>query len=328
MTTRTFFQSISNFLFSRANREFLIFLFFFAIAGVFWLLTTLNETTEQEVKITVRYVNVPKNAVITSPEVDTLRVTVADKGINLLSFLYGGQRHQVSVDFQRYAHSAGSGSVGQSDLLRLVAKELPASSKVNSIKPEKFGFYYHYGERKQVPVRMRGQVVPEKLYFISDTIVEPDSVTIYASRQKLDSISVVYTEQLNFTDWHDTLIVKPYLQKLTGVKVIPEQVCFTFITDVLTEESIEGIPVVGINMPEGKVLRTFPAKVKVRFVTGMKRYQQLSPADFLVVADYNEFSKSQSPKCNIYLRRSPSNISRAKLEVQQVDYLIEERPTP
>lgn len=328
MTTRTFFQSISNFLFSRANREFLIFLFFFAIAGVFWLLTTLNETTEQEVKITVRYVNVPKNAVITSPEVDTLRVTVADKGINLLSFLYGGQRHQVSVDFQRYAHSAGSGSVGQSDLLRLVAKELPASSKVNSIKPEKFVFYYNYGERKQVPVRMRGQVVPEKLYFISDTIVEPDSVTIYASRQKLDSISVVYTEQLNFTDWHDTLIVKPYLQKLTGVKVIPEQVCFTFITDVLTEESIEGIPVVGINMPEGKVLRTFPAKVRVRFVTGMKRYQQLSPADFLVVADYNEFSKSQSPKCNIYLRRSPSNISRAKLEVQQVDYLIEERPTP
>ncbi len=328
MNTRTLFQSISHFLFSRANREFLIFLFFFAIAGIFWLLTTLNETTEQEVKIVVRYVNVPKNAVITSPEVDTLRVTVADKGINLLSFLYSGQRHQVNVDFPRHAHSAGSGSVSTSDMMRLVGKELPASSKIVSIKPEKFVFYYNYGERKQVPVRMRGQVLPEKLYFISDTIVEPDSVTIYASRQKLDSINVVYTEQFNFTDWHDTLIVKPYLQKLTGVKVIPEQVCFTFITDVLTEESIEGIPVVGINMPEGKILRTFPAKVKVRFVTGMKRYQQLSANDFLVVADYDEFSKSQSPKCNISLRRLPSNISRVKLDVQQVDYLIEERPTP
>ena len=205
---------------------------------------------------------------------------------------------------------------------------LPASSKVSSIKPEKLVFYYNNGERKRVPVRLRGQVTPEKLYFISDTIVEPDSVTIYASRQKLDSINAVYTEQLNFTEWHDTLILKPYLQKLTGVKMMPERVCFTFITDVLTEESIGGIPIVGINMPEGKVLRTFPAKVKVRFVTGMKRYQQLSPADFLVVADYEEFSRSQSPKCNIYLRRSPSNISRAKLDVQQVDYLIEERSKP
>ena len=303
-------------MFSRANREFLIFLFFFAIAGIFWLLTTLNETTEVEVKIEVRYVNVPKNAVITSPDVDTIRVSLADKGINLLSYLYGGQRHQVSVDFQRYAHSPGSGSVSQSDLTRLVSKEVPASSKVSSIKPEKLVFYYNYGERKRVPVRLRGQVTPEKLYFISDTIVEPDS------------INAVYTEQLNFTEWHDTLILKPYLQKLTGVKMMPERVCFTFITDVLTEESIGGIPIVGINMPEGKVLRTFPAKVKVRFVTGMKRYQQLSPADFLVVADYEEFSRSQSPKCNIYLRRSPSNISRAKLDVQQVDYLIEERSKP
>ena len=325
MTSRNFFNSVSNFLFSKANREFLIFLFFLAIAGIFWLFTTLNETTEQEVRISVRYVNVPKNAVITSNEVDTVRVTVSDKGTNLLTFFYGSQHHQVAADFTRYAHSGGNGTISTADLLRLVSKELPASSKVTSIKPDKLTFYYNYGERKKVPVRMRGQVIPEKLYFISDTIVKPDSVTIYASRKKLDSINVVYTEQINFTDWHDTLIVSAYAQKQTGVKVIPEQILFTFITDVLTEESIEGIPIKGINMPEGKVLRTFPAKVSVQFVTGMKQYQQLTPSDFLVVADYNEFSKSNSPKCNIYLRRSPVGISRVKLDLQQVDYLIEER---
>ena len=35
------------FLFSWINREFFIFLFFLAVAGVFWLLTTLNENFEQ-----------------------------------------------------------------------------------------------------------------------------------------------------------------------------------------------------------------------------------------------------------------------------------------
>jgi len=265
LNARTVIHSVSNFLFSRANREFLIFLFFFAIAGVFWLLTTLNETTEQEVKITVRYVNVPKNAVITSPEVDTIRVTVADKGINLISFIYGGQRRQVNVNFQHNAHVGGQGSVSSSDLMRLVDKVLPASAKVISIKPEKFTFYYNYGERKRVPVRVRGQVVPEKIYFISDTIVAPDSVTIYASREKLDSIHAVYTQQLNYADWHDTLRLEPYLQRMTGVKMSPDRVRLTFITDVLTEESIDGIPVVGINMPEGKTLRTFPAKVRVKW---------------------------------------------------------------
>jgi hypothetical protein len=40
---RNIFQIISNFLFSRANREFLIFMFFLALSGIFWLLMTLNQ---------------------------------------------------------------------------------------------------------------------------------------------------------------------------------------------------------------------------------------------------------------------------------------------
>ena len=40
---------IRSFLFSRANKEFLLFLFFLAISASFWLLMTLNENYEQEV---------------------------------------------------------------------------------------------------------------------------------------------------------------------------------------------------------------------------------------------------------------------------------------
>ena len=78
-------------------------------------------------------------------------------------------------------------------------------------------------------------------------------------------------------------------------------------------------------MPEGKVLRTFPAKVQITFVTGMKDFQSLTPDDFLVVADYEEFSRSESTKCNIYLKKVPTAIQQAKLSVNQVDYLIEEQ---
>ena len=46
MSGRRLFVIVRNFLFSRANREFLIFLFFLALSGIFWLLTTLNETVE------------------------------------------------------------------------------------------------------------------------------------------------------------------------------------------------------------------------------------------------------------------------------------------
>ena len=60
------------------------------------------------------------------------------------------------------------------------------------------------------------------------------------------------------------------------------------------------------------------------FVTGLKNYQNITPADFLIVADYKEFSADTAAKCYVYLRRQPADIHRVKLSTQQVDYLIEE----
>lgn len=166
--------------------------------------------------------------------------------------------------------------------------------------------------------------MPEHLYFISDVSYSPDSVDVFAAKEKLDSIRVVYTEPLNYANFRDTLTVKGELQKVKGVKMVPDHVRITFFTDVLTEESIDDIPIVGINVPEGKVIRTFPAKVSVRFVTGVSLFRRLRSTDFSVIVDYNEIASHPSDKCPIHLRKSPHGISRASLSVNQVDYLIEE----
>ena len=76
-------------------------------------------------------------------------------------------------------------------------------------------------------------------------------------------------------------------------------------------------------MPPGKVLRTFPARVTVSFVTGVSVYRNLKPEDFTVIADYKELKKNPSEKCQIHLKEVPHGISRARLETTQVDYLIE-----
>ena len=77
-------------------------------------------------------------------------------------------------------------------------------------------------------------------------------------------------------------------------------------------------------MPKGKVLRTFPAKVSVKFVTGVNVYRTLSPSDFIVIADYNEIVDQQAEKCNLYLQEVPQGVTRTELVTKQVDYLIEE----
>ncbi|MBP5410006.1 MAG: YbbR-like domain-containing protein [Prevotella sp.] len=316
-------HQIRRILFSSMSKQILIFLFFLVLSGVFWLFLTLNESYEQEIKVIYKIKGIPKNVVLTSHEIDTIRVTIRDKGWVILRYLYNDYR-SVNINYKNYDRGNGSGIASSSEIKRLIAKQLETSTIVNSIKPDRLEFFYNNGERKRVPVRWAGRVIPEQLYFISHVQYMPDSVDIYSSREKLDSIKVIYTEALNYAGFRDTLIVDCKLSHQKDVKVVPENIRIGFYTDVLTEESIDGVPIKAINMPEGKVLRTFPPKVKIRFITGVSQFRTLRPEDFIVIADYKEISQHPSEKCNIYLKTVPHGISRATLETKKVDYLIEE----
>ena len=326
MGVKKWWQIVSDFVFSNTNKDFLVFLFFLGLSGIFWLSLTLNETYEREFSIPVSVVDIPKNAVLTSDEVATIKMTIRDKGIVLVAYQYGDYLNRLRIPFKNYTRNNGSGSVPASELQKLVYQNLVSSSKITACKPDKLEFFYNYGTNKKVPVRWSGRVIPEELYFISRVDYLPDSVTVYASDEKLDSINMVYTETLNYANFRDTLSITCHLAKLKGVKVVPDKVKINFFTDVLTEENIEGVPIQGINLPDGKALRTFPAKVTVSFVTGVSVFRNLRPEDFTIVADYNEIKRHPSEKCRITLKNVPPGISRARLDVTLVDYLIENEP--
>ena len=97
-----------------------------------------------------------------------------------------------------------------------------------------------------------------------------------------------------------------------------------FYVDILTEESVE-VPIVAINMPEGKVLRTFPSKVNVKFTVGSSLFRNVKPEQFMVVVDYNDILANPSDKCILRLRRQSRDVTMARLEMKQVDYLIEQQ---
>ena len=323
MTLRHFPHYLRRFLLNSMSKQVFIFLFFLILSSIFWLILTLNDTYEREIKVSLQIKGIPNNVLLTSKENDTLRVTVRDKGWILLSYLYESPR-SISISYKNYDRGNGVGTVSANDLKRLVTQQMEMSTHISTIKPDRLDFFYNNGERKRVPVRWTGRVIPEHLYFISHVQYWPDSVDVYTSNEKLDSISVVYTEALNYVGFRDTLMVSSKLSHPKDVKVVPEQVRIGFFTDLLTEESLDGVPIKAVNMPAGKVLRTFPPKVKVHFVTGVTQFRTLRPEDFTVIVDYREISQDPSDKCNIYLQAIPQGISRATLDTKQVDYLIED----
>jgi hypothetical protein len=316
------FSIFRNLLFSMFNKEFLIFLFFLLLSGAFWLVMTLNETFEREIKIPVHLENIPKKVVVTSNVDDTLRVTVRDRGYLLFAYLYGQNQRSLHINFNTYNKGNGHGSVQAADLQKLIYQQLFKSSRISSIKPDKFEYLYNYGNSKRVPVRLKGTITPGKSYYLANVAFSPETITIYASQAKLDSLSAILTEQVNLTNVTDTVVQEVMLSKIPGVKCIPSKVTMSIYPDVLTEESVE-VPITAVNMPEGKVLRTFPSRVKVVFTTGASQFRSIHPDQFRVEVDYWEIQSHPSDKCTVSLKMAPYGIRNARPDPDKVDYLIE-----
>ena len=320
-SVRNILKTVRNFLFSGLNKEFLIFLFFLALSGAFWLLMTLNETMEREFKIPMRLSGVPRNAVITGELPDTLRVTVRDKGFTLVTYDF----RPLVFRFSNYAdEDEGKGMIPLADVQKQVLSQMYGSSKLLQVKPGAFDFYFTYGTSKKVPVVFRGKITTNKSYYLAHTEFYPSMVTVYANKQQLDKLQTVEIEPFNYRNLQDTIRQAVKIRKIRGVKIVPPTVRLSVYPDVLTEEAID-VPITAINMPPGMVLRTFPSKVTVRFTIGASLFRTIKPNLFKVVVDYEELAANPSDKCTLQLRSVPRSVSKASLEIDRVDYLLEQQ---
>ena len=320
-SVRNILKAVRNFLFSGLNKEFLIFLFFLALSGAFWLLMTLNETMEREFKIPMRLSGVPRNAVITGELPDTVRVTVRDKGFTLVTYDF----RPLVFRFSNYAdEDEGKGMIPLTDVQKQVLSQMYGSSKLLQVKPGAFDFYFTYGTSKKVPVVFRGKITTNKSYYLAHTEFYPSMVTVYANKQQLDKLQTVEIEPFNYRNLQDTIRQAVKIRKIRGVKIVPSTVRLSVYPDVLTEEAIE-VPITAINMPPGMVLRTFPSKVTVRFTIGASLFRTIKPSLFKVVVDYEELAANPSDKCTLQLRSVPRSVSKASLEIDRVDYLLEQQ---
>lgn len=307
------------------NKQFLIFLFFLVLSGLFWLMMTFNNTYEQEYPVKLQLVGVPDNVVVTTDLPDTVRVTIRDNGFQLISYLTSHKLKPVNVSFNAYANKqTGKGTVAPADLQKLILQQMLSSSKIVSLKSAPLEFYFNYGLHKEVKVNIEGNIVPAHNYYLAHAECKPDKVTVYADQETLDGIVAIPTEFLNIVNFDDTLTTTVRLKTAAGVKAVPAEVTVTLFPDILTEGSMQ-VPITTVNCPTGVTIRTFPQQALVKFSVGSKVYRLVRQADFQVYADYNEVVGHPSEKCTLHLKNNSRYAQNAKLETTQADYLIEQQ---
>ena len=316
------FSLVRNFLSTIVNKEFLIFLFFLSVSGLFWLVITVTETYEREFSVPLRLVNVPKDIVVTSEVDDTVKVTIRDKGYILLAYKYTLTDDPISIDYKLHAPKDEKSTVSTSELQKLIYQQLSKSSRIISLKPDRLVYYFTRGKSKTVPLRLNGRIVMGQSHYVSRIVFSPERVDVYARKSLLDSIHYAFTENMVISNLTDTIVRTVALKKVLGAKFVPSEVKVTIYPDILTEANVE-VPITAVNMPEGKTLRTFPSRVKVLFVTGVGNVRNISANQFRVEADYSDIEAHPSEKCSLSLVAMPQGVRNPRLEISEVDYLIE-----
>lgn len=307
------------------NKQFLIFLFFLALSSVFWIFQTLNETYEEDFQVPLELRNVPSNVVITTDLPENLHILLRDKGSQLLAYRYTRQFKPVVVDYNTYSNPSGHVSILGNELQRQIAAQLLPGTQMLGLKPDTLDFYYNFGQFKRVPIRPLGEVRAGRLYSLAKTVYSEDSVTVYASREQLDTITAAYLQPFNLRNLTDTTHVKSNFVKVKGAKFVPAQIGVTFCIDRLVEKTIQ-VPMQQVNFPASKQLRTFPATVKVTFQVGMGLYRKITSENFVLVVNYEDLLKNKSTYCHLSLKTIPEGVSHVRISPQDVEYVIEEIP--
>ena len=316
-------RMMKDFLFSERSREFFLFLFFFFVAGGFWLLQTLNGEFEDDLQVPLRLKGVPNDVVITSELPQSLQLRIKDRGTVLLNYKVGKDFLPLSIDFDKVKGSDHHVRLPFSQLEKQLLSQLNASTRLLSVKPDTLDFYYTRAKSKRVPVRMKGKITPAQTYFLADTLFRPDSVEVFAPAAMLDTIDAAYTAYTEWSNVADTVKRTFDLHTQQGVKFIPQQVEVQLFTDVYTEAAIE-VPLEGVDFPRDKALRAFPSKVKVHFQVGKNRYKSLRASEFQLKVSYDELMQLGSLKYTVRLDQMPQGVLNVRFVPEQVDFLIEQ----
>lgn len=304
-------------------RDVFIFIGALFVATGFWCLQRLNDTFEMEVDVPISLVGIPRGVTLTTPLPENVHVTLRDRGTQLINYM----RHHmqpITLEFALYDNggATGCGYVPISDVQHALNVQILTSTVIQRISPDTLEFYYNRGLHRRIPVRLTGNVETTETHYIHDVAFSPDTVIVYAPALVLDTMTYAYTEDIHVSGIDNDFVENISLRPMRGVKYEPDKVHMTAHVDYYTEKTIT-IPIVGVNFPADKVLRTFPSQVDVTFRIGAMDYNKVTEKDFVLTVSYEELINHHEARYPLELKSIPDGVSSPRLSPSQFEYLIE-----
>ncbi|MBK8564241.1 MAG: hypothetical protein IPN76_13120 [Saprospiraceae bacterium] len=284
-----------------------------ALSFVVWFFVKMSNNYESRGALGLNY-QLPTGPVFAEQPMTSMPFKFAGSGWKLLKMSLLRQKPSLSFNLS----GASSQVITSSDISRKIEEELQL--RLLELGQDNLAIRLDSLQSKKLRIELDTAISFENGYYFRDNIVlRPDSVMVFGAPQLLNLIDAIKTAPLkmecpekDFSIVLDLLNPNPELLQMSVDKV---EVFMP--VEQYTEKKLM-IPVMVLN--ERDSVRLLPGTVELECVVGISRYNDLSPADFRVVAVLD--NENPTPIVPLTLVRQPSWVKSARFSPQAVEYLI------
>lgn len=184
------------------NRELPVFAFFLLLSFIFWYLNELSKELQGTINYPVRYINPPRDRIVTGDLPDKLEMDLRGPGYSILKVKLSGSRAPVVIDFSKVAPRRIPGQQPRyylvtSGLISNFSKQLHADFDILAIHPDTLFFGYDRLVTRRMPVIPKLNIeapAGKKVIIVAD----PDSITVTGPQHILEALDGIPTRQRTY----------------------------------------------------------------------------------------------------------------------------------
>jgi YbbR domain-containing protein len=291
------------------------------LAALAWIFTTLSGNFNFNAKAVLSFKNAPRKRAFHSLQNDTVDLTVQGTGWQMLFEKMNGPNKAIEVDLKNLEKQD---YVVLSSQLKQINEKRESDQQIVALNPDTLYFDFTDRAVKKVPVRLAANLRYQHQFAqAGDVVIDPAFVTVSGPDNVIGKIKSWSTDSLKKDSINETIRTSLLLQpaKEGNLSVYPRSVKVRVPVDEFTEKTVD-VPVKLINNHNFYNVKIFPLKVKVTFMTSLRRYPEIDDDFFEASADLDLWKDRGYSTLPVKLTRLPEYCKIVRIEPQNIDFII------
>mgnify|MGYP001308211371 CR=1 FL=1 len=184
------------------NRELPVYAFFLLLSFIFWYLNELSKELEATIHYPVRYINPPKDRILTGDLPKKMGMELRGPGYTVLKIKLSGSKAPVVIDFtkvnpKKIPGKASSYYLVTSGLIEGFSRQLHADFDILAIQPDTVFFGYDRLVTRKMAVLpdIKVESSPSNMVIV---VTDPDSILVTGPEHIIDTLSGIRTRHRSF----------------------------------------------------------------------------------------------------------------------------------